>query len=220
MTASQSNGQPGGGTAPRRDRTVLVAIIGAAGVIVAAGLGGYIGHITSSVASPTTTQASLSSGHPGHATVLKLNFVPESSGTVPWCNTFYIKASAQLPAGYEILIFDASADPQFQVTSDYGYDYEATPAKGNPDEWKTGDVYAGSKYKQDANGNYISKNGKHVSNAGYTVVVYAVLVPDNTGQLLATVRPKSVQLTQLPPGVMAKAQFDATRNSDVKPCPA
>ncbi len=150
----------------------------------------------------------------------KLNFVPESSGTVPWCNTFYIKASAQLPAGYEILIFDASADPQFKVTSYYGYDYEATPATGNPDEWKTGDVYVGSKYKQDANGNDIIKNGKHVSNAGYTVVVSAVLVPDNAGQLLDSVRPKSLLLAQLPLGVMSKAQFDATRNADVKPCPA
>ncbi len=220
MTTPQPNGQPPGGTPARRDRTVLVAIIGATGVIIAAGLGGYVGHITSSASSPTTTQASSSSGHPGQATVPKLNFVPESSGTVPWCNTFYIKASAQLPAGYEILIFDASADPQFKVTSYYGYDYEATPATGNPDEWKTGDVYVGSKYKQDANGNDIIKNGKHVSNAGYTVVVSAVLVPDNAGQLLDSVRPKSLLLAQLPLGVMSKAQFDATRNADVKPCPA
>lgn len=80
-------------------------------------------------------------------------------------------------------------------------------------------MYVGSEHKQDANGNDIVRNGKTVINAGYTVVVLAVLVPDSVVKLLDNVRPKSIQLTQLPPGVMAEAQFDATRNGDVKPCP-
>ncbi len=137
---------------------------------------------------------------------------------MPWCNNFYIKASGQLPVGYKILIFDASSDAQFHVTSAYSYDGPVTPTKGNPDEWLTGNVYVAAKYKQDENGNTVNHNGKPVSNAGYTVVVFAVLVPNSVGQLLDDARPPGVLLTQLPPGVIVEAQFDATRNGDVKQC--
>ncbi len=100
------------------------------------------------------------------------------------------------------------------MTSNYGYDKSATPVKDNPNEWVTEHVYVGSEYKQDANGNNILFKGKPVSNAGYTVVVFAVLVPDSVGQLLDNVRPTNVQLIQPPPGVIANAQFDATRNGN------
>ena len=203
---------------PERSRPVLVAIITTVGVVLAGAftaLGAYINHATSSPSSVTTTPStSSSSRHPVQSTVPTLDFVPASSGTVPWCNTFYIKASNQLPAGYKILIFDASADQRFQVTSNYGYDKSATPVKDNPNEWVTEHVYVGSEYKQDANGNNILFKGKPVSNAGYTVVVFAVLVPDSVGQLLDNVRPTNVQLIQPPPGVIANAQFDATRNGN------
>jgi hypothetical protein len=200
----------------------LVAIIGAVGLILAGAsgvVGAYINHATSSPAAATTTPSTSSSArHPGQSTVPELDFVPESSGTVPWCNTFFIKASGQLPAGYEILIFDASADAQFQVTSGYSYDHEATSAKGNTDEWETGHVYVASKYKRDTNGNEIFHNGQPVSNAGYTVVVSAVLLPDSVGQILDSVNASYVLLKHLPPGVIAIAQFDATRNGDVRQC--
>jgi hypothetical protein len=82
----------------------LVAIITTAGVVLAAAVGAfaiYKNNTNSSPAPATTTHASSSSGHPGQSTAPKLDFVPESSGTVPWCNIFHIKASEQLPVGYK-----------------------------------------------------------------------------------------------------------------------
>jgi hypothetical protein len=139
---------------------------------------------------------------------------------VPWCNNFYIKASGQLPAGYKILIFDASSDARFNAVSDYSYDGVVIPAKGTSNEWETPDVWLGTKYKADNNGNPVFRNGKHVSNASYTVVVFAVLVPNSIAQILEDARPKgNVLLTQLPSEMIKEAQFDATRNGDVQQCP-
>jgi hypothetical protein len=169
MVTPQPNAQSPGAPPPKREHPVLVAIIGAFGLAAAAAIGGFIGHSNFSPASATTTPSISSSGHPSQSSTPHLDFVPESSGTVPWCNNFYIKASGQLPVGYKILIFDASSDAQFHVTSAYSYDGPVTPTKGNPDEWLTGNVYVAAKYKQDENGNTVIHNGKPVSNAGYTV---------------------------------------------------
>jgi hypothetical protein len=144
--------------------------------------------------------------------------VPASSGLVPWCNNFYIKASSKLPNGYKILIFDASTDQQFHVTNPYSYDGSTTPVTNVPNEWITGHIFISSQYQQDGNGHNILRNGKPVSNAGITVSVFAVLVPDSVGQLLDGVKATYVSLAQLPPGVIAETKFNATRTGDVKRC--
>ena len=221
-----ANPQPGtqqpGAPSPKRDHSVLIAIIGAVGLAVAAVLGGLVGHATASP-SPAPIPRSSSSADPGHPAAPKLDFVPESAGTVPWCNIFFIQASRPLPSGYMILIFDASADTKFNVTSYYSYDNynnPVTPAPTQVDEWESGPVYVASPYKQDAKGNNIIRDGREVSNAGYTVVVFAVLVPNSVGQLLDNVAHANILLKRLPPGVIAEAQFDATRNGNVKQCSA
>lgn len=210
-----ANPQPPGAPASKRDWTIVVAGIGALATVAAA----LITHVTWTTSASSTTPRSSSSGQTaGQPSAPKLDFVPASSGTVPWCSTFYIKASDQLPVGYKILIFDASSGARFNVTSSYSYDHPATSATDVPNEWITGDVYVSSEYLQDGHGHNFLRNGKPVSNAGYTAVVVAVLVPDNVDQLLASVNAPYVNLTQLPPGVIAEAKFDATRNGDVRPC--
>jgi hypothetical protein len=138
MENPQLSTQPGGALLHKRDWTLLVAIIGAIATVAAA----LIARVTRPAAAATTPRT-YASGHPDQPAAPTLTFVPESLGTVPWWDTFFITASGQLPADYEILIFDASADTQFQVTSYYGYDKQATRAPGVADEWKTGPVYAG-----------------------------------------------------------------------------
>lgn len=215
MTSPQSNTPPPGGPRPKRDWTVLVAIIGACATVAAA----LIAHVTWPAPASSATPRSSSSGPAaGQPAAPQLDFVPASSGTVPWCNIFYIKASSQLPNGYKILIFDASANQQFQITGSYSYDGAATPTTNDPNEWITGHVYVSSAYLQDGHGHNVIRNGKPVSNAGYTVVVMAVLVPNSIGQLLDSVTATVVSLTQLPPGVIAEAKFNATRNGDVRKC--
>ena len=150
-----------------------------------------------------------------HPSATKLDFVPQSSGPVSWCSIFYIKVSGQLPNGYKILIFDASADWRFLVTSNYNYDGAATSLTGVPNEWLTGHVWIASEYKQDASRHNIIRNGEPVSNAGYTAAVFAVLVPNKVSQKFTHV---DVQVDHLPPGRIAEAQFNATRNGDVQGC--
>ena len=197
----------------KRKLAVWLAIIPAVAAIIVAVislLGQSIGHGTPSSV-PTKTPSF--STHPDQPSAPKLEFVPQSSGTVSWCTTFYIKASRQLPNGYKILIFDASADTRFLVTSNYNYDGVVTPVTGVSNEWETGHVWVSSDYKQDASGHYIIRNGKKVSNAGYTAAVFAVLVPNSVSQTLTHV---DVKVDNLPPGQIAEAQFHAMRNGDIQ----
>jgi hypothetical protein len=218
MPNRQTKTPPSRGSRPKRDWTVLVAIIGAFATVAAA----LIAHATwtthtSSVTVPPSTSPGYTAGRP---VAPQLDFVPASSGKVPWCNNFYIKATGQLPAGYRILIFDASSDARFNTVSNYSYGGAVTPVKGITNEWETPDLWLGTKYKTDDNGNPVLRAGKNASNAGYTVVVFAVLVPTSVVQILEDAIPKGhILLTQLPSEMIKEAEFDATRTGDVQQCP-
>ena len=150
----------------------------------------------------------------------KLNFVLQSPATVPWCNTLLLTTTGTVPTGDEILIFDASADSQYNVTSPYNYDGVAIPVNRVPGEWAITPVYIGSRYKQNAQGQNVLVGGKLVGNADYTVAVFAVLVPDTVGQLLHGVTAYNDEwgLKQLPAKPFATAELDTVRNNDVKQC--
>jgi hypothetical protein len=74
----------------------------------------------------------------------ELHFVKASPATVPWCNMFQLTTKGTVPGGYEILVFDASTDDKYLVTSPYSYDAIATPVLNVPGEWVAGPVYVSS----------------------------------------------------------------------------
>jgi hypothetical protein len=171
-----------------------------------------------------TFRATQSHSHPGptlvrHPAVApRLNFVLTSPATVPWCNYFYLQVKGVIPPGDEILIFDASTDSNYNVTSHYSYDKAAKPVSGNPGEWVTRyAVYPGSKHRENENGTIILKHGRPVSNAGYTVVVSAAVVTAGEARIMRTVTPAVWGLTRLPTA-LASAELDTKRNGDVTQC--
>jgi hypothetical protein len=147
-------------------------------------------------------------------------FASQSPQPVPWCGTFFITTTGPVPSGYEIVVFDASTDYQYNVTSSYYYDGAATPVNGTPDEWKLFPVYIGSRYKQNSQGKNIFVNGKPVSNAGYPVAVFAELVPDTEAQLLHSVTAYNDEwgLGQLPSEPLASARLDTVRSGNASQC--
>lgn len=153
--------------------------------------------------------------------VLKLHFVLTSPATVPWCKSFLLTTTGSVPRGYEILVFDASTDAQYDVTSLYHYDGAAVPVERVAGEWMITSVYIGSQYKQNARGQNVLRNRKPVSNEGYTVAVVALLVPDSDGNLLQSVMAHDSKrlLKPLPPRPLATAKLDTIRNNVAKECP-
>jgi hypothetical protein len=150
----------------------------------------------------------------------ELHFVKASPATVPWCNMFQLTTEGTVTRGYEILVFDASADDRYLVTSLYSYDAIATPVHNVPGEWVAGPVYISSQYVQNGHGQNVLRNGKPISNAGYTVAVFAEIVPDSIGTLLdaVTAYHNEWSLARLPVNSLAHAQLDTVRNNNVRQC--
>jgi hypothetical protein len=120
-----------------------------------------------------------------------------------------------------VLVFDASTNAQYDVTSLYHYDGVAAPVKRVAGEWMISSVYIGSQYKQNARGRNVLSHGKPVSNEGYTVAVFALLVPDSVGDLLYSVMAHDDKrlLKPLPARPLANAELDTIRNNVAKECP-
>jgi hypothetical protein len=133
---------------------------------------------------------------------------------------FQLTTKGTVPGGYEILVFDASTDDKYLVTSPYSYDAIATPVLNVPGEWVAGPVYVSSQYVQNGHGQNVLKNGKPISNAGYTVAIFAEIVPDSIGTLLDAVTAYHNEwgLARLPVNSLAHARLDTVRSNDVRQC--
>jgi hypothetical protein len=147
-----------------------------------------------------------------------LDFVLTSPATVPWCDYFKLTTTGTVPDGYKILVFDASTDVNYNVTSPYSYDAVAQPVPRVPDEWEAGPVYVSSQYVHNGQGQNVIRNGRPVSNSGYTVAIFALLVPASDMQLLDNVTAEAWGLKSLPPNRLVTAKLNVIRNGDVKAC--
>lgn len=147
-----------------------------------------------------------------------LAFVQTSPITVPWCNYFYLTVTGIIPTGYRILVFDASADANYNVTSYYSYDGVAQAVPRVLGEWVAGPIYIGSRFELNDQGQPVLRNGQPVSNAGYLVAVFAVLVPIADMQLLDDVNAATWDLKQMPSNATATAKLDVIRNGNTRQC--
>lgn len=147
-----------------------------------------------------------------------LTFVQTSPMTVPWCNYFDLTVDGTIPADYRLLVFDASADANYDVTSYYSYDAVAKAVPRVPGEWVAGPVYVGSQFKLNDQGQPVLRHGQPVSNAGYVVTVFAQLVPTADMQLLDNVNAAIWDLKHLPSNALATAKLDVIRNGDAREC--
>jgi hypothetical protein len=148
-----------------------------------------------------------------------LSFELPSPTNVPWCGTYKVIASAKIPAGYRIIIFDSAADSGYNFSGPYNYDHAVSPVGRVPDEYVTQNVYVGDKFK--------TVNGKSVLNVGFTAVIIAVIVPDKVDDALSQVRadPKTGWgLHQLPDTpteqIPADQVLDVQRNQQIAVEPA
>jgi hypothetical protein len=149
-----------------------------------------------------------------------LQFVQNSPATVPWCTYFDLTVAGTIPDGYKILVFDASTNPADTaiITGHYSYDAVARPVSRVPGEWVAGPVFVSSPYVQNGNGLNLYKNGKPVSNAGYTVKIFALILPANNVGILDEFGHAAWNMSELPGSALATATLDVIRNGDVRNC--
>jgi hypothetical protein len=149
-----------------------------------------------------------------------LQFVQISPAIVPWCSYFRLTVTGSMPDGYKILVFDASTNPAGTgiITGHYSYDAVASPVPRIPGEWIADPVYVSSKYVQNGHGQNIYKSGKLINNAGYTVKIFALILPANNAAMLDEFGHAAWNMPQLPGSALATATLDVTRNGDVRDC--
>jgi hypothetical protein len=148
----------------------------------------------------------------------RLTFTLQSPATVPWCRAYTVSASGPLPAGYQMLMFDSQAGPQGNPTGFFTFDGAAAAVPRAGGEWTVQDVFIGDKYRKDENGNYLIRNGKHVSEAGFKGVITVVLMANRYAKILQHVFGQP-RLSSLPP-VLTGAQLEVTRRvGHVALCP-
>jgi hypothetical protein len=107
------------------------------------------------------------------ALVPALTFDDPSPATKPYCNQFIINSTWSIPSGYEVLVFDAPADPRWNVIGEYNYDGQAMPLVGSPNSMISPPVYLGT----------MTRPGG-LPMAGYKVVVVAELMPRAEAQFV------------------------------------
>ena len=151
----------------------------------------------------------------------QLSFNLPDPASVPWCNTFLINVKGSMPAGYKIVVFDASVDRNGKVTSYYNYDGPPTKVPRTFGEWQIKPVFISDEFG-------LNSNGKPVINAGYPAAVFARLVTDNVANMLDDVHTPVIKigrkklhpgwlLTNLP-GALSATHHDVTRNHDLGRC--
>jgi len=174
------------------------------------------GGLYASFISPASHHAKVQPASP----VPVLRFVSSQTPLpVPWCSTFTLRVSRHLATGEKIAIFDASTDANFHAVSAYSFDGTATAVPQEPGMWTTGNIYVASHYRQDDQGKTIFRNGRPVSNAGYTVGIYAAVVRYGAESVLKNVTLSStLLLSELPPAV-SKEELDVVRNGETGNCP-
>lgn len=147
----------------------------------------------------------------------KLSFVLASPAVVPWCRAYSVTAEGPIPRGYELLLFDASSDPQGNPSSFYNYDGMGKPVPRVGNEWVFPDVFIGDRYVTGKDGKYLVHNGKHVSNAGFTAIAIVELVKDNYAQIIQSVKAPLWFVNRLPPP-LAEARLQVKRNGNAVLC--
>jgi hypothetical protein len=146
-----------------------------------------------------------------------LTFMDPPHATVPWCSEFYLNTTSAIPSGYKLAIFATGT----AVGSLYTWENVATSVPGQHNQWVTPTIYFGPRYKPNQ---HLVPESKPVVYAGFSAVVVAELLSDQTADFLAGIRAPMTKdgaviwgLKELPPSLRT-AKEDVTRNSDISGC--
>jgi hypothetical protein len=134
----------------------------------------------------------------------KLYFQQGQSASVPWCASYIVQATGSVPAGYQVVMFDASADDKGNVTSHYSYDQQAKSTGAVPGQYEDKNVFIGARFAP----------------MGYPAVVVAVVIKDSEAALLNDIGAyKNEWGLATPPANLASASLQVTRNGGRAYCP-
>jgi hypothetical protein len=166
-----------------------------AAIITLAGVGIYF------VVTPAAGAGVPSHGRPApHAP--RLDFVDGTAATVPFCRSYTVLTSSQVPAGFKIAMFDAATDAEGNVTSNYSFDGVAAPTAA---------------YRF---GVPLLSVGPSRGARGFTAVVVAALVSDQYARLLtAIVADPGPWLIKVLPPALRVSRLKVTRAAGYQPCP-
>jgi hypothetical protein len=140
-----------------------------------------------------------------------LSFVLDTPAKVAWCQTYQITVTGHIPTGYSIVIFDSATDLNYNFSGPYNYDGTVSPVPRVAGEFTSKYIFIGDRYA--------IRNGKSVSNTGFRAVVIALLVPNQSVNVLSQVvaAPTGWGLRQLPSN-LNRTVLDVERNSNAAHC--
>jgi hypothetical protein len=134
----------------------------------------------------------------------KLYFELGASAHVPYCSTYEIQVQGPVPAGYQIVAFDAPTDNDGNVNGYYNFDPPA-PAGNIPGRVEVPDITVGDQSAV----------------PGFQSVVIAAVITDSEAGILENVRPvpsaAGWHVKQLPVLLTSKALY-VTRTSTDSSC--
>jgi hypothetical protein len=182
-------------TESRRFGKVMTAIVIASLI----GAGGYLLFV--SPVKPAAPQLIREPAPPPNAP--KLYFELGTSARVPYCSAYAIQVEGSVPAGYQVVVFDAPTDEEGNVTGYYNFDQQPKPALNIPGRLVAPYITVGSR----------SPAG------GFRAVVIAVVIADKEAYVLEAVKagPSGWGLENLP-AVLTSEKLEVTRTSTDHPC--
>jgi hypothetical protein len=133
----------------------------------------------------------------------KLYFELGTSARVPYCSAYAIQVEGSVPAGYQVVVFDAPTDKEGNVTGYYNFDQQPKPALNIPGRLVAPYITVGSR----------SPAG------GFRAVVIAAVIADKEANVLEAVKAGSSGwgLNYLPV-VLTSKELEVTRTSTDRPC--
>jgi hypothetical protein len=132
----------------------------------------------------------------------KLYFEQGSSARVPYCTAYTILAKGPVPAGYQLVVFDAPIDIYGNVTGHYNFDQVPTPDPNVPGKFVDPAITVGSQSRT----------------AGFRAVVIAAIIADKEAGILEAVTASAAWKLRNLPDVLATQKLKVTRTSTDSSC--
>ena len=101
-----------------------------------------------------------------------LYFSEGATAQVPYCRSYAVQVLGQVPAGFQVVMFDAPTDSNGNVVGDYNFDGRAQPSGSIPGKFQISHLTVGMQSAQ----------------AGFTAVVVAAVIADREANVLEAVQ--------------------------------
>jgi hypothetical protein len=133
----------------------------------------------------------------------ELYFEQGTSAPVPYCSAYAISVKGPVPAGFQVVVFDAPTDIYGNVIGSYNFDQQPKPDPNTPGRLVDPAITVGSNSPA----------------AGFRAVVIAAVIADKEAGILEAIKaaPTGWGLKNLP-DLLTSKKLEVTRTSKDSPC--